>query len=93
MKVGTIKYGNVLIRWQYDDKNNPLVTKAFLERKIGENEKEVIKEVTVKRYHKDSCSKGVARKAALAKLVKESFTKELNDMQDRVAIWDAYNKR
>ena len=46
MRVTTAKYGDVYIRWQYDDKMNPSITKAFLERKIGEKNKEVIKEVT-----------------------------------------------
>lgn len=94
MRVTTAKYGDVYIRWQYDDKMNPSITKAFLERKIGEKNKEVIKEVTVKKYHLDGPSKESARKFALDKLIRQCFSRKSNDeYTDIKNIWNNYLNR
>lgn len=99
MKVVTSKYGDVFIRWQYTrsqditSPDTPVITKAFLERKIGEKEKEVIKEVSVKKHPKETNNKQLARRYALLALVQNSFTREGQDLLDRKNIWAAYGSR
>ena len=87
MKVVTNKYGDIHIRWQYDNKQNPLVTKAILEKN-----REIIKEVSVKRHYKDINNKDLARKFSLDKLLKEEFSGHEN-LGDRKEIWDTYLTR
>ena len=87
MRVTTNKYGNIHIRWQYDNRQNPLVTKAILEK-----DKEIIKEVSIKRHHKDISNKDLARKFSLDKLLKEEFSGHENFL-DRREIWDTYLTR
>ena len=91
MKVETVKYGEVNIRWQYDKKDNPIVTKAFLEQSTG-TEKTVLKEIAVKRRYSDIHNKDLARKFSLEKLIKESFSRN-DDFGDRKEIWEAYKNR
>lgn len=87
MLVKTQKYGNVKIRWQYDNKNNATLTKAFIEK-----DKEIIKQIEVRRHPKDQHNKELARKFALTKLVKESFSRT-EDLFDRKEVWNAYRNR
>jgi len=91
MKTITKKYGEVSVRWRYDKGDNPVVTKAFLETGTGNN-KEIVKEVQIKRRYADVHNKEQARKFSLEKLVKESFSRHA-DFEDRVKIWEAYKNR
>lgn len=92
MKVTTNKYGNVVIRWQYGITNGDRdVTKAFLEKKVGK-ESEILREVSVVRNPKEHNDKLVARKFALGKLIKESFSRDAEDLQDRKTVWETYRK-
>lgn len=91
MKLTTSKYGNISIRWQYDQRDNPVVTKAFLEKGEGK-EKVTLKEIAIKRRYSEVHNKELARKFSLEKLVKHCFDRQ-TDFEDRVAIWDAYKNR
>lgn len=93
MKIETNKYGLVSIRWEYDKGENPVKTKAFLERKVeGSKDKEIIKEVVVKRRYADKHDKQLARKYSLEKLVQQSFSRH-TELEDRVKVWDAFKNR
>lgn len=91
MKFTTNKYGDVSVRWQYENADNPVWTKAFLEQGEGKD-KVTIREVTIKRRYAEKHDKELARKFSLEKLVKSSFDRR-NDLQDRLTVWDAYKKR
>ena len=93
MKIVTNKYGKVFIRWQYNITDGDRdITKAFLEKHSEDNkEKEVIKEISVYRHPKEKYDKLVAREFALAKLVRESFTRKDSDLIDRALVWNTYN--
>lgn len=88
MKITTNKHGDCHLRWQYDNKENPLQTKLFLEK----DRNTVIKEISVKKHHSDKNDKNLARKFSLNKLLKEEFDGKDNKA-DRIIIWDTYLNR
>lgn len=85
MKINLKNQGECCLRWQYDNKENPLETKLFLEK----DKNNLITKVTVKRYHTDKNDKEQARKFSLTKLLTElSLSKN-----ERKQIWSQYLNR
>lgn len=91
MKITTNKYGEIIIRWQYDRGDNPVETKAFLEKGMGK-EKAILKEISIKRRYADKHNKELARKFSLEKLVKHCFDRVV-DFEDRLTVWNIYKNR